>query len=249
MTEPKILYLDIEVSPTVFAGWSLFKPVFNIQNIIEHPRILGVAYMKEGWKRAKWVSEFSHPDGRTGMLQTIYDLVSEADVLVGYNSQRFDWTWLKSEFAVEGFAPPPEVRHVDLFKIVKQNFRFVSNKLDYVSMRLMNERKEDAGGMETWLGCMRGDRDAWALMGRYARRDVDLLPALYKKLLPWANTGQPNMATLAGVEGLACTACTSTNFTRRGYYTTNAGRYQRYQCSDCGRWFRGVNRVSTTEGR
>ena len=36
-----------------------------------------------------------------------------------------------------------------------------------------------------------------------------------------------------------CPKCGSENLQRRGFATTTVGKYQRYQCKDCGGWLRG----------
>ena len=95
---------------------------------------------------------------------------------------------------------------------------------------------------------MAGDKKALAEMKRYALKDTDLLVPLYEIIRPWMNT-VPNIGIADSIDELVCPACGSDNHQRRGHYDTNAGRYQRYQCQDCFKWFRGVARVSTTPGR
>src|SRR5699024_7105272 len=106
MSEPRILYFDLETLPAVAVTFNLFKPIFSPDHIIEQPRIAGFSYMWQGWKRARWSSEFHHPGGRIGMLTLLRDLVNEAYILVGYNSQSFDHKWVRGELMVEGISPP-----------------------------------------------------------------------------------------------------------------------------------------------
>lgn len=248
MSEPRILYFDLETLPAVAVTFNLFKPIFSPDHILEHPRIAGFSYMWQGWKRARWSSEFHHPEGRIGMLTLLRDLVNEADVLVGYNSQSFDHKWVRGELMVEGISPPAPVQHIDLYRQLKQNSRFISGKLDYAAQRLLNDRKIDTGGITLWVDCIKGKRRAWDEMRKYALKDTELLPPLYEKIRPFIETRHPNMALMKG-KPQGCPTCASENTQRRGFRYTRAGKYQQYSCLDCGAWFRGTHRIETTEGR
>ena len=246
----KTLYFDIETSPAVAATFSLWKPTISMDQIIEHPFVLGVSYRWDTMKRAKWIgwNPTSGQDEYRKMLQEVHQLLDEADVLVGYNSVSFDKPWLEGELIVHGFTPPSPSRHVDLYRELKKHSRFISRKLDYAALRLLDNRKVKHEGITLWLKCMAGDKKALAEMKRYALKDTDLLVPLYEIIRPWMNT-VPNIGIADSIDELVCPACGSENHQRRGHYDTNAGRYQRYQCQDCFKWFRGVARVSTTPGR
>ena len=246
----KTLYVDIESAPAVVAAFSLWKPVIGIDNILEHPYILGVSYRWDTMKKAKWIgwNPTSGEDNYRAMLQEVHQLLDEADVLVHFNGVSFDTKFIKGELIVHGFTPPSPSRHVDLYRELKKHSRFISRKLDYAALRLLDNRKVKHEGITLWLKCMAGDKKALAEMKRYALKDTDLLVPLYEIIRPWMNT-VPNIGITDSIDELVCPACGSDNHQRRGHYDTNAGRYQRYQCQDCFKWFRGVARVSTTPGR
>jgi len=248
VSKPRILYFDLETLPAVVVSFDLFKPVFSPEHILEHPRIAGFSYMWHGWKRARWSSEFHHPEGRVGMLTLLRDLIDEADVLIGYNSQSFDKKWLDGELMVEGIPPPSPVQQIDLYRALRRHSRFISGKLDYAAQRLLNDRKVETSGISLWIECLKGKRRAWDEMRKYALKDTELLPPLYERVRPYIETQLPNIALLEGKE-FACTRCGSEDFHRRGYLYTRTGKYQRYRCKSCGGWFRGLRRLETTEGR
>ena len=244
----KVLFWDCETAPSLVYTFSYFKTFIGLDQIVEHPRMLGFSYMWQGQKRAKWVSEYHHPEGRRGMLRELHALLDEADVVVGYNSKKYDARYAEGEFLVEGMPPPSPYRHVDLYLEVRAHTLFPSKKLDYASWVILDKRKTDPGGFSTWKGCLNGDPKAWATMKKYGIRDTELLPPLYEALRPYMKN-HPNIGITDSIDELVCPACGSENHQRRGHYDTNAGRYQRYQCQDCFKWFRGVARVSTTPGR
>lgn len=245
----KILYIDIETSPNLVYTFGLRNAYIGIDQIVEPSRILGFSYMWDGDKKAKWHSEFHHPDGRIGMLREVHALLDEADIVVHYNGKRFDMPWIRGELIMEGFPPPSPVFQVDLYSVVRQNSRYASGKLDWTAKTLLGDQKVKHSGFGMWVRCLNNDPKAWAEMKKYALQDSELMPPIYHKLRPWIETGHPNVALLEGKESIACTRCASENYYRRGSRYTLAGRYPRYNCKDCGAWFRGAIRLSTTEGR
>jgi uncharacterized protein YprB with RNaseH-like and TPR domain len=217
-----------------------------MDQIIEPSRVICWSARWYGEKKTMFASEYH--DGRQAMLQGMWDLLDEADIVVGYNSNSFDIPWIEGEFIVEGFKPPSPFQKVDLMRQAKQHMRLLSRKLDYLSLRLLDDRKVAHTGFSLWRDCLMGDEaakaKAWATMKKYAIKDTALLPRLYDILLPWIKV--PNVAVYAGDAEERCTSCTSQRLERRGLARTATGNYQRYQCQDCGKWSRGSVRISTT---
>lgn len=240
----RILCLDIETSGAVVRTFSLFKPFIGVDAIIEHPRMICWSAQWIGSKRTMFRSE--HHDGRKEMLDEMHRLLDEADAVVTYNGKRFDMPWIYGELMVEGYKPPSPSKHIDLYQALKSNTRFISGKLDYAVQRLLDDRKVHHQGISLWNECMNGDDRAWATMKRYAIKDTALLPRLYEIMLPWI-PNHPNVNVYNDTDG--CPACTSNHIQRRGYQNTNTGKYARYQCQDCGKWFKSGTRVGGVEFR
>ena len=68
------------------------------------------------------------PSGQRKMLKEIYELLQDADVVVGYNSNSFDLKILNTEFLEQGWSQPSPYKTVDLLRVVRRKFRFTSNK-------------------------------------------------------------------------------------------------------------------------
>jgi uncharacterized protein YprB with RNaseH-like and TPR domain len=170
------------------------------------------------------------------MLHSIHRLMDEADAIITYNGVKFDIPTLNKEFLLHGFAPPAPYKQIDLLMTCKSKFRFPSNKLDYVSQVLNVGSKVKHEGHELWVQCMAGNKAAWKRMQEYNEQDVVLLERVYKKILPWIDK-HPNRATAE--EGVCCPNCSSIHYQRRGTHVTTTQKYIRYQCQDCGTWFRG----------
>jgi predicted PolB exonuclease-like 3'-5' exonuclease len=174
---------------------------------------------------------------RKTMLKSIHNLIEEADVVVHYNGLRFDMPMLNKEFLEAKMQPPSPVKHIDLLRVVKSNFRFVSNKLDYVSQRLGLGKKTAHEGHELWLKVMNNDRAAWKRMEEYNKNDVVLLEKLYDRLKGWVKQHPNHNAYSANT---CCPNCGSRKLHKRGEVRSRVSIFQRYQCVDCGAWARAA---------
>jgi uncharacterized protein YprB with RNaseH-like and TPR domain len=241
----KILFLDIETSPNLAYVWGLFKQNIAINQIEESTEMLCFGARWYGEKKVIFKSV--HHDGKEAMLQEVHRLLDEADVLVGWNSKAFDSKHLKRELLEAGMLPPSPYKEMDLMLAVKSQFKFPSNKLDYVSQALGVGEKVKHSGFDLWKRCMAGDNKAWTEMKKYQLQDVNLLVDLYEKLKPWI-PNHPNVPLHDGLEG-GCVTCASTNVQRRGVARTIAGTYQRFQCQDCGKWQRGPISINKSVNR
>ena len=179
----KTLYLDIETTPIKAYVWGLWDQNVSIDQIIEPTEMLCFGARWGGTKKVIFKSV--HHDGKKAMLEELHALMEEADVLVGWNSAAFDHKHINREFLENGMAPPSPVKDLDLMSIVKANFQFPSNKLDYVAQKLGVGAKVKHSGFKLWINCMAGDPKAWAEMKKYQIQDVNLLIDLYDILLPW----------------------------------------------------------------
>lgn len=228
----KTLLLDIETAPHLSFSWGLWDQNIAISQIVTPGYTLC-------WS-AKWLDskkvEFAKI-GEENFLQRLYDMMSEADVIVGYNSDKFDVPTLHKEFLMLGLTPPSPSKRIDLFKTVKRQFRFASNKLDFVCQQLGIGAKVHHKGMELWRDCMDGKASAWKIMKAYNKMDVILLEKLYYKIRPWI-LNHPNVALYTLSEDPICPKCGSEDIERRGYSHSGVGVFAKVVCRECGNWSR-----------
>lgn len=239
----RVLALDIETAPAIVATFSLFKPIIGHGQIIEPGRILCFSAQ---WEDEKVTRFHSERDGYGVMLDHLHTLLDQADVVVTYNGKKFDIPWITGELIIAGYTPPSPYKQVDLYQVIRSNARLLSNKLDYVAKRLLDERKVSHQGFQLWLDCMAGDDKAWKTMEKYAKKDTALLIPLYRKLRPWIKVG-PNAALYNGTNG--CPRCGHEKLLKRGFQPTANCFYQRFQCKSCGAWSRGSTPVARTASR
>ena len=179
----KILMLDIETTPMQVYTWGLWDQNIGINQIIKPTEMMCFGAKWQGKKKVTFKSV--HHDGKEAMLKELHSMMEAADVLIGWNSASFDHKHIKREFLENGMTPPSVVKDLDLMSIVKANFRFPSNKLDYVAQALGVGSKVKHSGFDLWIGCMAGKESSWREMKKYQIQDVVLLEELYQVLLPW----------------------------------------------------------------
>jgi DNA polymerase elongation subunit (family B) len=245
MSKPRILHLDIETSPNTAYVWGLFKETIPLARLISAGRTLCFAAKWHGEKEIMFGSEWTH--GRDEMLRMIWELLDEADIVCHYNGRRFDIPTLNKEFVLEDITPPSPYRQIDLLQVVRREFRFTSNKLDYVSQQLGLGAKTQHKGMELWTGVLNHEKSAQRVMEKYNKQDVRLLERLYYNLLPWL--GRTLNLGVYGDDHPACSKCGSHNIQHRGYQYTNAGKYRRYKCNSCGGWSREIKNLLDLDTR
>lgn len=233
----RILTIDIEWRPIRSYHWGLWDQNISIVQIDDDGGLLCFA--------AKWMGEkeilfWSEKDGHQTMVQAAHDLLSEADVVITYNGDKYDIKKLNGEFMLAKMGPPKPYKSIDLVKTNKARFDLPSRKLDYIAQRSGVGKKVVHNGFELWLGCMADDPASWALMEKYNRGDVIVTEKVYLRLLPWI-TNAPHLAMFTR-EGHSCPYCGSKKLTRDGLTHTLVQSYQLYACGNCGGWVRGTTR-------
>lgn len=238
----KILHLDIETFPNTVYTWGLWDQNIGIDMIEEPGKVACWGAMWDGADAVMFDS--IHRSTQRQMLKGIHGLLNEADAVVTYNGDKFDLPWLRGDFIRVGLSPTAPVRSIDLLKTVRTQFRFPSNKLQYVSTALGIGEKLQHEGFPLWKKCMAGEAEAWKTMEEYNIQDVLLLGRLYDKLKGFIKN-HPNHSVFTG--HLVCPNCGSEHRRIRGYSDTQAGRYHRFQCKDCGKYYRGNTSVAAKE--
>lgn len=224
----KILFLDLETSPNLAHVWGLWQQNVAITQLEKSTEVIcfGARWLGSD----KVIFKSVHHHGKETMLNELHKIMDQADVLIGWNSAAFDSKHIKREFIENGYLPPSPWKELDLMRVVKTQFKFPSNKLDYVAQKLGVGAKVQHSGFQLWLDCMAGSNKAWQEMKQYQIQDVNLLIDLYEILKPWINNHP--VATFDH----SCTNCNSTNLNRKGTAFKGSALYKRYQCQDCGKW-------------
>lgn len=237
----KVLTIDIETSPNLAHVWGLFNQNVGINQILEASEVICFAAKWHGEDEVIYSSTFH--DGKKAMVSRAFNLLSEADVVIHYNGKRFDIPHLNREFLFEFGTAPAPFTQVDLLHAVKKNFRFTSNKLDFVAQALDLGAKTQHTGHQLWMDCLNNVPEAWELMKEYNMQDVVITEKLYDKLLPWLS-GHPHVSLYSGDVEDRCPNCGSEDLRPQGRAYTSVSVFQRFRCGACGKWSRGNKRLT-----
>lgn len=242
----QIWTFDIERFPMVTYQWGAKNRsgYTGEHMVIEPGRMVSFAAKRQDGM-VVFSSEYHH--GRKRMLDAIHQIMSTADILVGYNSRRFDVPHVHTELLLDGYTPPPPVKQIDLMQVVKRRFRLEYNNLASVTKALGVETKIDTGGFDLWKRCIAGDKDAWDTMRAYNIQDVHATDALRHRLAPWI-PAHPNLGLWIGADR-ACPTCGSSNVHQAGTAAAATISYVRYQCGDCHAWSRSKHQTARAELR
>ena len=138
----KILLLDLEVAPNTAHVWGIYDQNISINQLLESSYTMCYAAKWYGDNKLYFKSVYKH--GKGDMLKSIHALMDEADAIVHYNGSRFDIPIIHKEFLLNGMSPPAPSKQIDLLQVARRQFRFVSNKLDYVAQALnLGKKTED----------------------------------------------------------------------------------------------------------
>lgn len=249
----KILTLDIETSPHLSWHFRRFKENIPKRNTEEESRILCWAAKWYGQKTVHFASnfprEYGHFDARRHlvMLTRLWKLLDEADVVVGFNSKKFDVRRINFEFVKYGLEQPSPFDQIDLYVQHKKHFSTSSNRLEDVLDELGLERKLDNEGMPLWINTMHGRRSSHRDMKAYNIQDVRATEDLYTHIRGWISS-HPNWGLFVDDDNPICPNCGSDHMNRHKVRRTRVRQYVQYQCQSCGHYARGRKSVESGEG-
>ena len=234
----RVLTIDIENAPNLVHTWGLFKQNIGIGQIVKPAYTFGVGYKWYDEKQAHFLSDHVH--GHEDMVKQTHALLDEADLVIGFNHVGFDLPHVNRESVLLGLPPNRPYKNVDLLRVMRKQFRWTSNKLDFVAQELGLGKKTSHTGHDLWVRCMDGDPAAWALMEKYCKQDVYLTEKLYDRVLPWI-PNHPHRGVWIG-DAWACPNCgTSVDpETPSELAVAHVTAYNSYQCPGCQKWLRGT---------
>lgn len=237
-SKTRILFFDIETMAKKIYAWGDYE--VNSIETAQHWYMLSFAWkwLDEKQTHVKALNDYkSYKKDTTNdllLVQDLWKLFDEADIIVAHNGRSFDIKKSNARFAKHGMKPPSPYAIIDTKEVAKRYFKFDSNKLDSLADYFGIGRKINTGGFALWLGCEKGDEKSWDKMKRYNKFDVILLEKVYKHMMPYM-TNHPNVALIDG-NLRHCPNCGSDKLHRRGFNFTRTTARQKFQCQSCFAW-------------
>lgn len=243
MSKPNILLWDLETSLHVMAGFGIWQQNIPTKHILEEWYIICGAWKWYGEDKVHAVSTSTKDDSK--VIKRIHKELMKADIIVAHNGDKFDIKKFETRCLYHGLEPLPKIVSVDTLKVAKKRFKFTSNRLDYIAKYLgVGAKLPTTDGL--WLDVLRGNKKALKEMVEYNKVDVLVLEKVFDKLKPYIDTINFNIYT----NKMVCKNCGSQHVVARGYAVTKVGKYQRYQCQECGGWSQSrLNTMTATNLR
>ena len=231
------LFYDLEVSPNVVFSWNVGYDIrLNPNSIIKERAVICIGYKWQHEKEAKCLS-WDEKQCDKKMLLEFLEIAGRADELVAQNGDKFDLPWLKTRWLFHGVKTIPRFKTADTLQWARRQFRFNSNKLDYMAefLGIGNKLHTD---FDLWRDIvLNKDKAAMKKMVDYCKQDVLLLERVWNRLQLAVSPKQHN-AVLLGGSKWQCPRCASDEVQLRGKSTTAGGTiHHRAQCMNCGGWF------------
>lgn len=256
-TPKRVLLYDLENTSIQIEAWRTYDT--DAIRVTREWYILSIAWKWLGEKQTHVLAlddfktfKKNHRDDKE-LIKAFYPVFDSADIVVAHNGNYHDQRKLKARFIYHGLNPPSPYQQIDTYIMAKRQFAFTSNKLDELGRYLGVGRKEKIYP-DHWEGCMQGDLKAFKKMKHYNKQDVLLLERVYLKLRAWApnhpyiGVSGPHRKKFSEMDDMVCPRCGSGKLSSQGWRETNASRFRRYQCLDCGGYCSSTNRVAKKKG-
>lgn len=232
----KRLYFDIETSPNIGLFWSAgYKQKIDYSNIIKERSIICICYK---WEDEKQVHSLSWDKNQSDkkLLQEFIKVANQADELVGHNGDKFDLPWVRTRCLYHRIELFPKYVTIDTLKLSRRQFRFNSNRLDYIAS-FLGIGKKIKTDFNLWKDIVLNKCEkSMAKMIDYCKQDVKLLEQVHKELR-LHDTPKTHYGVVLSNDKRLCPECASNNVIISKTRITAAGTKQlQYKCNDCGKY-------------
>jgi uncharacterized protein YprB with RNaseH-like and TPR domain len=183
---PKVLILDIETRSLTVKTFGLRDQNMGLDQIVDDGGILC-------WS-AKWLGSdkvfFEETKGDKSkekvILGKLKKLINEADIVLGQNSKKFDVPIIMGLFLYYDMIDDVrEFEQIDTLRMSTSKYKFVSHKLQYMSNKLCEIKKQAHAkfpGMSLWMEYEAKNPLAFIEMKKYNIADVQATEELFLKL-------------------------------------------------------------------
>ncbi len=241
MTKPtnklKILFWDMETTYLEARVWRLGEQSVRHDQLKDERDsydIICITYCWNDGKPAKSLDwDYEKQDSKP-MIEAFDKLISEADIVIGKNSDRFDNKHLNMHRMFNQQAPMPDWESAtdDLEKQFRKHFgqSLPSQSLDYISKKL------GLGGkirmeMQDWVNIVEKTKDglkSFYKMIKYGKKDVEDTRAIWMFAEKYISPKHHKVPTS---KNLVCASCNSNRVHKRGVYEAADGSLvQRWYC-------------------
>lgn len=254
----KVLLYDVENTPITIRAWRTWDA--DAIRVVDEWYMLSFAWkwLDEKQTQVLGLDDFPNfnkdPADDSDLIKKLHELFNQADILIAHNGNRHDQRKSNTRFVYHGLTPPSPYQQIDTYRLAKKKFSFSSNSLADLAKFLKVPVGKKKILPEVWEECMQGNRQAFAELKSYNKRDVAVLESVYKRLRGWdpahpsIGRSSPRRPSFASLENLTCPRCGSVKLSSMGWRRTVASRFRRYQCLNCGGFVSSTVRFPAARG-
>lgn len=248
MQELNVVLFDIETAPMTVYAWGRRDVNIALNQVKKDWHLLAFAAKKLGAPASSVVyhdqSKEKEISNDKALLEKIWNILDEADVVITHNGRKFDSRKLNARFILNEMNPPSPYKHFDTLSVVRNVADFTSSSLEYLTDKLCvkykKQKHDKYPGMALWNACLAGDKNVWKEMKRYNIYDVLSLEEFYMKIRAWAPKNSPSMYLPFNTKDVdGCKRCGSGHMQSRGFHYYVNSKTRRFQCMDCMTWLEG----------
>jgi len=237
---PKILVFDIECTGMIIESYGLYNQNHNHKDIIEDWSLLSFA----AWFTDE--NQIHYADNRDNsgykddkhLVEKLHKLISEADWIVGHNSDKFDLKKLNAKAEKYELPPRPDPIQYDTLKMLKARYALPSYSLDYAAKYFELKEKKSAHrnfpGKMLFDQCKAGNIDAWNELESYNCQDVKVTWELFQRLAK-----HDKRINLTSFYQKQTCICGNQEFYKNGIKYAKNAAYQIWRCRNCSKCFIG----------
>jgi len=243
ITQPKILYFDIETTNLGADFGEMLMYAYCWHNEPENVKVVSVLDYEKSF-------ELPIEQRDKYLLPGLINLINEADEVVAHYGSKFDCKFVQTR-AIINDIPIADIRWSKIFDTcitARKQLKFQSNRLANIAEALGLDVRKSHLDKKIWRRANAYDIDAIIEMIDYCKQDVIVLYQIAQKIRP-TTKHLTSMKVLTNSENMICYCCGSENLISKDFYLTKINKYTRYQCNNCGAWQRSSKPVTknTTE--
>lgn len=242
---PRILLFDIETSHIEFRGWD------TGEQYVAHRQIT------KDWYVLCWSAKFLFGDklysdvvtpaeslrrDDSRVCESVHKLLSQADIVITQNGDKFDIKKLQWKFMKYQLPPNNRYHSIDTLKKARQLIDPPSFALNSIAKELGFGEKSPMEEQD-WIDAENGNKAALIKMSKYCNNDIHLLEDWYLYLRPWMKT-HPNLEKYVDMyrelekDETICPRCLNTLhkglFNKKWLSLASGKQYSSGSCTHCG---------------
>lgn len=240
---PKILIIDIETFPMEGYFFNQFPKYIANNQVTQNTTMASYA--------AKFLGEdviyYNDVRGQKNirddskLVKEVKELINKADFVLYFNGCRFDGPKISYRTLANRIIRAKATQEIDPLRIAKKHLGFDSNKLEHLTEMLCVKYKKlkhsKFPGFDLWKECLKDNPEAWEEMELYNRNDILSLEEVYVDHLAPFDDMVPNFASFHDTPIFHCN-CGNDKFTPAGYHITKKSKFEKFQCTKCGKTHR-----------